>query len=286
MAIEFHKYHGTGNDFILIDDRQERIDITVSQAVFSAWCDRHTGIGADGIILLRNAGNGGPEAGNGDHEAGSAGLEMVFFNADGRPGSMCGNGARCFTAFADTLNLIGPQFSFLAPDGTHEAGIAGRNGQLWDVWVRLKDVLRPVQVPGQKEALTYYAHTGSPHLVVFAEGVEEMDVFHEGRRIRNLPEYREKGINVNFAEIREQGTLFVRTYERGVENETLSCGTGVTSAAISYMQLYPDMEIRIVRIVTRGGELRVSFTPPGPAGDTYSDVSLRGPARLVFSGRI
>jgi diaminopimelate epimerase len=281
MAINFHKYHGTGNDFILIDDRSNALDTSGkgTQAAFSAWCNRQTGIGADGIILLRNAVG--------------ADFEMVFFNSDGRPGSMCGNGGRCIVAFADKLGITGNHTNFLAPDGMHQARLTARNKNIWNISVGLRNAAAPEKIHdgvftdrGNQagEKINYFVHTGSPHLVVFSAGVEKLDVVSEGRRIRNLPAYREQGINVNFAEVVEKGTLFVRTYERGVENETLSCGTGVTAAALAYWQWTGDQQP--TKIITRGGHLSVSFTPPTTDKGEFSEIYLHGPAELVFSGTI
>ena len=206
MKVVFHKYHGSGNDFILIDNRNGWID-PLEDSVIKNLCDRKFGIGADGLILLT------------DHP--DMDFEMSYFNADGLEGSMCGNGARCITAFAQKLGLAGNPTRFQACDGPHEA-ITEDAG----IRVTMSDV---TGIKLQNDH--YFLNTGSPHAVFFRDDVETMDVYEEGRKIRYQRQYGEAGTNVNFIRKLRKG-LYVRTYERGVENETLSCGTGVVAAAI------------------------------------------------------
>jgi diaminopimelate epimerase len=276
MAIRFYKYHGTGNDFILVDDRRKLLetDDPKTQSVLAAWCDRHTGIGADGLILIR--------------EAVQADFEMMFFNSDGRPGSMCGNGGRCAVAFAHRLGIVNNETTFLATDGLHQAYLTGMKGDRLAVSLGLNNTEMPVIRKGH-----YFVHTGSPHVVVFSPGVADLDVVREGRNLRNSPVYGKEGVNVNFAEKLLTGALLVRTYERGVENETLSCGTGVAAVAIAAWQHFPEnrsdsrkSKFDFQEISTRGGRLLVSFSPPGDGEQAFSDIFLHGPAEMVFSGRI
>jgi diaminopimelate epimerase len=269
MAINFYKYHGTGNDFILVDNRRNVVETgrPHTRANLAAWCDRHTGIGADGVILIG--------------ESGQADFEMVFFNSDGRPGSMCGNGGRCAVAFAQHLGMVGNESVFLAVDGLHQASVTGKEGNRVAVSIGLNQSGKPVIHQGH-----YLVHTGSPHLVVFRAGVADLDVVGLGREIRNSADYQKDGVNVNFAEQLQNGTLFVRTYERGVEDETLSCGTGVTAVAIAAWEHFPESRSESREITTRGGRLRVSYTPPEGGQSDFSDIFLHGSAEMVFSGSI
>ncbi|MFO7998304.1 MAG: diaminopimelate epimerase [Bacteroidales bacterium] len=269
MAIDFCKFHGTGNDFILIDDRLQSLimDPSLIEKLVRGWCDRHLGIGADGVIFLRDS----PE---GD-------FEMVFYNPDGKPGSMCGNGGRCAVAFAERLGMIHEQTSFVAVDGKHRATIEAKNAHLWEISLSLNAPSRPVM-----EREYFLVNTGSPHLVVFTKNLEKLAVETEGRLIRNSDPYIREGINVNFVEFLDPDTLFVRTFERGVEGETLSCGTGVTAAAIAAAEYQGRKQATAFDIRTPGGELRVSFIHPSPPREAYPEVWLRGPARLVYTGQI
>lgn len=260
MKIQFSKYHGTGNDFILIDLRNQ--SLIPDEALVARLCDRHTGIGADGLILLF----ADPDSD----------FRMAYFNCDGKESTMCGNGGRCITAFANRLGLIGERAHFSAIDGMHDAEIIGISGHEVNVRLWLKDV-----VIGSSTAMGTFADTGSPHLVRFMTGVQDLDVVREGRRIRNLKKFAETGINIDFVEVQRDG-LFVRTYERGVENETRSCGTGVTaSALVSASKFHPSKGF--YNVVTRGGTLRVTFEQNK---DEFTSVRLEGPAVHVFSGEI
>ncbi|WP_128544997.1 diaminopimelate epimerase [Larkinella soli] len=256
MFVEFFKYQGTGNDFILIDDRNE--SFPVSQERIARLCHRRFGIGADGLILLRNH----PEYD----------FRMIYFNADGAEGSMCGNGGRCIVRFAHDLGLFETETRFLAVDGEHEASVVPEG-------ISLK--MSPVD--GMEIHPEYtFLNTGSPHVVKLNEEVESMDVVGEGRQIRYDALFAPGGTNANFIRPVDGSALFVRTYERGVEDETYSCGTGVTAAAlVAHRRLAMESP---VGIRTLGGNLSVRFTPRPDGG--YSDIYLIGPAERVYSGNL
>lgn len=259
-TIPFHKYQGAGNDFILLDQRAEQYLQRGDAELIRRWCDRRFGIGADGLILLQR--REGYD------------FEMIYFNADGGEGSMCGNGGRCIAAFAHYLGIFQETCRFLAVDGAHEARL------LPDGWVelRLGDVAEVEQGDGY-----CFLDTGSPHYVRFVENLQGLDVVGEGRAIRYSARFRAQGTNVNFVEVREHG-LAVATYERGVEDETLACGTGVTAAAIAhYQQKASTSGPQRVSIQAKGGQLEVRFEPHG-AG--FTQVWLAGPAERVFEGSI
>jgi len=256
MKIQFYKYHGTGNDFILIDDRDDNIALTGGQV--ARLCHRHFGIGADGLMLLRT-------------QIGYD-FRMVYYNSDGGESTMCGNGGRCMTAFANRLGIIGSETRFIAIDGEHTATI-GADGL---ISLHMKDV-EGMDIQEFHTVLD----TGSPHYVQLVHDVKEYDVYSEGRKIRYAPAYYPGGTNVNFVQLMG-GRLYVRTYERGVENETLSCGTGVTAAAIAATAKFTGSFT--TDIETPGGHLQVSFSKDTPL--TAKDVVLTGPAVFVFSGEI
>jgi len=291
MKLEFHKYHGTGNDFILIDNRKGRIRLTQEQIM--KLCDRHLGVGADGLMLLSS--QSGYDFG------------MVYYNSDGKESTMCGNGGRCMVAFAHSLGLIRNRATFTAIDGEHTAEILDQTGPVTKVKLKMADVplsnYQTAKIENRKSKIVI--NTGSPHLIVFIENVREIDVVTEGRRLRNDPQFAPDGTNVDFVEVKNDN-LFVRTYERGVENETLSCGTGVTAAALAYSRFeaqrhegmdapvishpgsgiqHPTSNIQhptsTIKLETRGGHLTVSFLQQ--EGD-FTDIWLEGPAEFVFSG--
>ncbi len=254
--IHFYKYQGAGNDFIIIDNRLQQLRLNTQQIHF--LCDRKMGIGADGLMLL--------EASDDHH------FKMVYFNADGNESTMCGNGGRCITAFAQHLGLIQNKATFSAIDGEHEA-------------IFTADGLIALQMNDVENIAHYDTHsilnTGSPHYVVWANDLEHINVVEQGRAIRNQEEFAPKGINVNFTASLNDG-LFVRTYERGVEDETLSCGTGVSAAAIAATKdALGNFE---TNIKTLGGPLKVSFTKN--TANSAINVVLTGPAKRVFEGQI
>ncbi|WP_246186312.1 diaminopimelate epimerase [Phnomibacter ginsenosidimutans] len=257
MNIHFYKYHGTGNDFVLIDNRDEKIQLTTEQVAF--LCRRHFGIGADGLMELRNAPG--------------YDFRMVYYNADGKEGSMCGNGGRCLVKFAHHMGIHKSEFKFIAVDGEHYASIE-LNG-----WVRLKmKNVSSLERNGNYDLLD----TGSPHFVKSVDRITELDVVSEGRSIRYSDRFKADGVNVNFVEPLSSTKLYVRTYERGVEDETNSCGTGVTAAAIA--NAHNDRGFNHVDIRTKGGKLYVEFDRKDD--DVFEDVWLAGPAEKVFDGFI
>jgi len=258
LRLRFYKYHGTGNDFLLVDNREGLFKPQMQ--VIALLCHRRFGIGADGLILLNTV--EGYDFG------------MQYFNADGRESTMCGNGGRCVVAFADFLSLSAGPFRFQGIDGEHTGIILRKSGTICEVRLSMQPVKEC------KNSDDYYLlDTGSPHLVRFVDDPGAVDVVSEGRRIRNLPEFMPDGINVNFARYNEN-ELIVRTYERGVEDETLSCGTGVTAAALAYASV-TNLHTGPVRVSTNGGILTVYFEK-STAG--YSDIYLEGGAVRVFQG--
>ncbi|MEX2380365.1 MAG: diaminopimelate epimerase [Vicingaceae bacterium] len=254
MEINFSKYQGTGNDFVLIDGTKETVKFSASE--IQTICERRFGIGADGLIIIRN---------HADSD-----FEMDYYNADGSQ-SFCGNGSRCAQAYAKTLGLIEDQSTFLAIDGIHKGRSVG------DDFATQMGEVKEVQQLGDD----YFVQTGSPHYIRYVEDVDAVDVYNEGRQIRYSDAYRDKGTNVNFVS-EQDGFLRVRTYERGVEGETFSCGTGVTAVAISF--LYKNrLDSKQVKILTRGGELRIALNKVSDR--EYNDIWLVGPAVEVFKGR-
>ncbi len=257
MNITFFKYQGTGNDFVIIDNRDLQFSRTDSDLV-KFLCDRRFGIGADGLILLQNKEG--------------FDFEMVYFNSDGNESSMCGNGGRCIVAFAAHLGIIKESCHFLAIDGPHNAVIKDEN------WVELK----MLDVENIEAGEDYYLlNTGSPHYVVFVEDVSDINVFENGQAIRYSKRFRKEGVNVNFVEANKD-SIIVATYERGVEDETLSCGTGVTASAISYSLRNP--KVREVNVETKGGNLKVKLNQSD--NGTFQDLWLCGKGELVFKGVI
>lgn len=256
MTTTFYKYQGTGNDFILIDNRTKSATLTPKQ--IALLCDRRYGIGADGLMLLEN-------------ETGYD-FKMVYYNADGNESTMCGNGGRCITAFAKQLGIIKTTATFVAIDGDHAATINADN----TISLQMKDVAA-ITINNDSTILD----TGSPHYIAFVDDAAAVDVFKEGRNIRNRKEYQPKGINVNFVQPQGNG-IIVRTYERGVEDETLSCGTGVTAAAIAFSGMKTGAFN--ITITTPGGMLKVNFHKPSP--QTANNVILSGAAHFVFMGTV
>lgn len=255
ISIRFSKYQGTGNDFIMIDDRAEQFP--VSQPLIEFLCHRRFGIGADGLILLRNAEG--------------YDFRMVYFNADGREGSMCGNGGRCTVRFAQDLGLFEENTTFIAVDGEHKAVACEE-----EIFLNMSNVSG-----SQQDGKDDFLNTGSPHYVTFTENIEEVDVVTEGKKIRYGDVYGPKGgTNVNFVQVLGEQSLYVRTYERGVEDETYSCGTGVTACALMAYQRLQMTEP--ISVKTRGGNLRVSFVPH--TDGTFDSIYLIGPAVKVFEG--
>lgn len=266
MTIHFDKYQGAGNDFIMVDQRfHARLSKTDREKI-AFLCDRRFGIGADGLIILHNH----PDFA----------FEMVYFNADGRESTMCGNGGRCIVAFAKHLDIIQDTCRFLAIDGPHEAALLeplGING--------FQVSLQMINVPSIEPAgPDYILFTGSPHYVRFVDDTRTLDMRAEGRAIRYSDPFREDGINVNIVSADEHG-LQIRTYERGVEDETLACGTGVTAAALAWHRQFGKGAGRYnIPVTATGGRLSVRFEADPDNG--YSDIWLNGPAERVFTGEI
>ena len=254
MEIQFYKYQGTGNDFIIIDNRDGKYNSLTDSAI-ETMCHRKFGIGADGLMLLENAEG--------------FDFKMRYHNADGKEGSMCGNGGRCLVQFAKDQGIVNDKYHFVASDGPHEATIQA-NGL---VRLKMKDVDHVA-----KSAESSTLNTGSPHYIHWVNTLDGYDVFTEGRNIRYNEHFKHEGINVNFVKKEEDG-IRVRTYERGVEDETLSCGTGVTAAAIASSE---KMGLQQVNVKVEGGSLAVSFNRIGEK--EFTDVWLIGPATFVYTG--
>src|SRR5882757_627174 len=257
MHIQFYKYQGTGNDFVIIDNREDQIPKLTTKQI-SRLCNRRFGAGADGLMLL------GKKDGYD--------FEMIYYNADGNESSMCGNGGRCLVKFAYHMGIHRNRYHFLAADGKHEAEIELNGG------VKLK--------MGNVDAVDHHTHyavlnTGSPHYVKFTSDVNAIDVEEQGSAIRYSKNFVDEGINVNFVETLDQDSIFVRTYERGVEAETYSCGTGVTAAAL--VSAHNDNGFNRVEVKTRGGHLSVEFNKIDD--QHFDNIWLCGPAELVFEGQ-
>jgi diaminopimelate epimerase len=274
LKIHFYKYQATGNDFIMIDNRLGQFSVTLEQV--KQLCHRKFGIGADGLMLIEK------------HP--SLDFNLVYYNSDGSQ-SLCGNGSRAAVRMASALGMVNGKARFNAYDGVHEADLLPNE----IVRLKMNDVN---QVQALKE--DFFINTGSPHYIKFISSIEDYPVYQEGREIRYSESYKPGGTNVNFVELLSENAIFVRTYERGVENETLSCGTGVTAAALAaHFKGYSSP----VKIGTIGGELLVEFKPgqtdgandnsvapdsntglPAGQASTFKDVFLIGPAKLVFEG--
>jgi diaminopimelate epimerase len=260
MNIPFSKYQGTQNDFVIIDNRLGNIKLSEAQIEFI--CDRRKGIGADGLMLL------GTKAGYD--------FSMTYYNANGKEGSMCGNGGRCLTQYAFDQGIKKDTYSFIAVDGPHESKIDAQG------WVHLKMIdVKSVEKNIEGDVTFYVLNTGSPHYIEFVDSVNSVDIVGLGQMIRYNERFKAEGINVNFVQ-QEEGQLFVRTYERGVENETFSCGTGVTaSALIAGIEKLGEQKIHIE---TLGGKLAVSFNNRGD--NIFDNIYLMGPGTFVFNGSL
>lgn len=258
MKFHFYKYQATGNDFVMIDNRSGQLSFSTEQ--IQHICDRKFGIGADGLILIE--------------KDSSVNFNVNYFNSDGSQ-SLCGNGSRAAVQFASYLGLINGKAQFTAYDGVHDAELLNA-----DI-VRLKmNNVDSVQIIGED----FLINTGSPHYIRFVQDVHNFPVYEEGKKIRYSDAFRANGVNVNFVQLIRDNTIFVRTYERGVENETLSCGTGITAAALaaSFKGLTSPVAIRAL-----GGNLSVEFkssNQPASQSGSFHDIFLVGPAKMVFEG--
>ncbi len=256
--MKFYKYQGTGNDFVMIDNRNLFFP-KANTKLIEQLCDRRFGIGADGLILLENEDN--------------VDFKMVYYNSDGYQSTMCGNGGRCLVAFAKQLNIIKNQATFNAIDGFHEATILDNK----NVSLLMKNVDK-IKIENDY----VFLNTGSPHHILMVNDLQNFDVKTIGHQIRNSDLYGNEGSNINFVHQISKNHFAIRTYERGVENETLSCGTGATATAIAMHATNKTIKTEI-NINVQGGQLRVSFDVEN---NKYTNVYLEGPAQLVFEGDI
>jgi diaminopimelate epimerase len=255
--ITFYKYQGTGNDFIIIDGRTTDYGLTETQ--IASLCHRRFGIGADGLMILT--------------AKASYHFEMLYFNANGKPGSMCGNGGRCIVQFAIDQGICKDEIHFLAVDGDHEA----EQDEKGRIRLKMNNVQSVINESGE-----YQLNTGSPHYVKFVADLDILDVATEGKTIRNNAKFKKEGINVNFVEVVNNHSIFVRTFERGVEDETYSCGTGVTAASL--VAAHNETGFNEVNVQTLGGKLSVEFERLDE--NNYTNIWLIGPATFVFKGTI
>lgn len=262
MEIVFYKYQATGNDFVIIDNRNNYFDKDNFDLI-AKLCNRRFGIGSDGLILLEK-----------DSESD---FKMVYFNADGKIGSMCGNGSRCIVAFAHQLGIIKSECRFTAYDGIHTAEIID---ELGDNLFRVKVSMQNVSELEVAEHV--FLDTGSPHFVCFVDDVNDVDIIGSGRAVRYNDKFKGVGTNVDFVTVKNN-QLEIRTYERGVEDETLSCGTGVTASVIAAAAKNLINANGSVQVKSRGGNLKVHFKK---TSDAYTNIFLEGPAEKVFSGTI
>lgn len=261
--LHFHKYEGAGNDFVLIDAREKLPFALDDQPTIAKLCDRHFGIGADGLMLLKS------------HPYYD--FEMIYYNADGHPSSMCGNGGRCIVAFAQKLGIIENKCRFIAVDGPHEASLL-ENGNVSLGMSEVREI--------EQNNSDFVLNTGSPHFVRFQEEVGAAPLLDIAKSIRYGERFKAVGINVNLVKQDETGTLIIRTYERGVEDETLACGTGITAAAISQAirdGFQANKKPFTYQVQAIGGQLSVSGRW---LGDRFGALELTGPATYVFSGQI
>ena len=264
MKIQFYKYQGTGNDFVMVDNRDGCFNYNNTEFI-SSICDRKYGIGCDGLILIED-----------DIDLD---FNMRYFNSDGSQLGMCGNGARCVTHFAKKLGIINNSAIFQAIDGIHHAEITDNNYAR----VKMNDIDMSNYDLIDKNFDNIYLNTGSPHLVINSNDIDKIDVFNEGRKIRFDDTYKKEGVNINFVEVASDNSLCkVRTYERGVEDETLSCGTGAIAVAVvlNYSNIVSKKEIKISM---KGGDLNVSFDR---VGDNFSNIWLSGVVSEVYKGEI
>ncbi len=258
MHINFYKFQGTGNDFIILDNTENNYDqLSIKQV--KALCERHFGIGADGLMMLENSDE--------------ADFEMTYFNADGKSGSLCGNGSRCIVKFAEMMGILKDVYTFKAADGLHSAEISPDG----IIKLKMNDVHH---VEGFADH--YRINTGSPHYIKRVTGLRNMNVSSLGKAVRNSSPFEKEGINVNYVETIGEDEIYVRTYERGVEDETLSCGTGVTASAL--ISAHNDSGFSRVQVLTRGGKLNVEFDKIDD--NHFTNIWLSGPAEMVYKGQI
>ena len=258
MKVKFCKYHGAGNDFVIIDNRKKQYSLKTSQIKFI--CDRKYGIGADGLIFLNNT----------DY----LDFEMIYFNSDGNESTMCGNGGRCIVGFAKYLNIIDSKTKFLACDGIHEATILKSS----KISLSMTNIDKIVN-----HSKYIFIDSGSPHHIIQSNRIDNINVFKIGKKVRNKKEYLPNGVNVNFIEKVSNNTFKIRTYERGVEDETLACGSGAVASAIA-MHHNRETENNKILIKTLGGDLTIRFRCDSKK--SYSQIYLEGEINRVFEGHI
>ncbi len=258
MIILFYKYQGAGNDFVLLDNRIQSYS-GISRETIMHLCDRRFGIGADGLMML--------------NQKEGYDFEMKYYNSDGKEGSMCGNGGRCMVRFAYHLGMHKTSYHFLASDGEHEAEIDDGSSV---INLKMKDVSGFREENGD-----YILDTGSPHYVKIVGDVMDYDVLKSGTEIRYNEEFSKEGINVNFVEQKKPDEIIVRTYERGVEDETFSCGTGVTASAI--VCFHNEVGYNDVTVFTKGGRLVVKYDRHDD--NSFTNIWLCGPAEKVYEGK-
>lgn len=257
MKLTFYKYHGTGNDFIMIDAYKENIELSTEQ--IKHLCSRRFGVGSDGLMLVKK-----------HHKFD---FEMDYYNPDGSGATFCGNGARCIVAFAHKLGIIDKKTKFIASDGTHKATI---NQDIVKLEMKNIDIF-------SKKKDYIFMNTGSPHVVKFTENLENFDINLEGKKIRFSTEFSPIGTNVNFVQP-FKNHIQVRTYEKGVENETYSCGTGVVASALGYFIENKSFNAENkINIKTKGGDLTVFFETKS---NVFKNIFLQGKATFVFKGEI
>jgi len=258
LELHFYKYHGTGNDFVIFDGRDQDVHSLLTQDIIATICHRRFGVGADGIMILEN------------HHVED--FNMVYYNADGRPSSMCGNGGRCLVAFAEKMEVFRDECSFMASDGLHKATIK-------DGWVELK----MIDVDNlEYDGLDCILDTGSPHYITACEVLDNLEITPAAHAIRYNERFKQEGINVNFLQQMKEG-IRIRTYERGVEDETWACGTGATAAAIAFAHQNNLLGVQEIPVKVEGGNLSVKLER---VEDSFKNVWLCGPAAFVFEGSI
>lgn len=268
MNIRFFKYQGAGNDFIVIDNRAEVFPEN-NENLVNKLCNRRFGIGADGLMLL--------------NKHASYDFEMKYYNADGKIGTMCGNGGRCMVAFAKKLEIFDNKTDFLASDGHHYAEYFSDSRRVKLGMIAVNEVQNWNLLSAFEG---YFLQTGSPHLVIEVENLKDFDVFSEGEKLRHHPDFAPiGGTNVNFVEKKpgHDHAYALRTFERGVEDETYACGTGATAAAIAMIYKQGKTGTFQIPVEVLGGELTLYFDYDG---NVFKDVYLEGPAEFVFEGTI
>jgi diaminopimelate epimerase len=266
MTLQFTKMNGAGNDFVMVDNRD--LKVSLNKETIAQLCDRHRGVGGDGLIAVEPASNG-------------AQFRMRYYNADGGEAEMCGNGARCFARFASRVSGINGLLSFETMAGVVTAEMVGENVRLGMSQPQGLALNTELLVAGEK-LVVHFLNTGVPHAVVFVNHLATVEILRLGSALRYHEHFSPKGTNANFVQQQPDGSIAIRTYERGVEGETLACGTGVTAAALLFAKLHGAPSPVQVRV--QGGDtLEVGFVANG---DTWTSVTLTGPADFVFDGNV